>query len=46
MTETKLICHGDGESYDWENVCKYDGDPNNPSPCTLENGQILELDPT
>ena len=23
VTETKLICHGDGESYDLKNVCKY-----------------------
>ena len=43
VTETKLICHGDGESYDLKNVCKYVYDKSRP--CTLKNGQTLQLNP-
>lgn len=42
--QLKLICHGQGEEYNWEDVCKFDfgGDSR---PCQLKNGDILQLQP-
>jgi hypothetical protein len=49
VTAEKLVCHGGGEKYNWDDVCKiiYSKDPqSNSRPCTLKNGDRLQLNPT
>ena len=42
-TAEQLICHGQDEEYNWEDVCKYKEGWSRP--CQLKSGDILELNP-
>ena len=42
VTAEQLICLGQDEEYNWEDVCKYEGWSR---PCQLKSGDILELNP-
>ena len=42
VTAKQLICLGQDEEYNWEDVCKYEGWSR---PCQLKSGDILELNP-
>ena len=44
MNETKLICEGENEKYNLANVCKQQ--KSIPLPCTLKNGQKVQLNPS
>ena len=42
ITNGKLYCQGEGEVYELEDLCYYNGRQH---PCTMENGKIMQLDP-